>query len=331
MTKQILVTGATGFLGRHLVTQLQVSEPEARLRIFCRGAAPWPSTANLEIRGGNVLSRDDVFRAAEGAAEIYHLAGIVSRDPRDAELLYRTHIEGTRNICEAALHHGTAKLLVASSSGTVAVSREPKVHNEQSPYKIETAGRWPYYLSKIFEERLALDYFSRRNLPVVVINPSLLLGPGDDRNSSTRDVALFLRGQILANPPGGLNFVDVRDAAAGAVAAMRSGRPGERYLLGGVNWTFHELIEKVAGISGRKAPSMQTSLNLSLAAARVLRPMWRLAGKSFDLDDDSIRMSAHFWYCDSGKARAELGFQTRDPLATLNATVRDVRQRLKLK
>ncbi len=327
--KLILVTGATGFLGRHLVQQLGSSEPEAKLRLLCRGPVPWRESTRLEIHRGDVLVRQDVLKASEGAAEIYHLAGFVSRDPRDSDRLYQTHIEGTRNICEAAIRHRAQKVLITSSSGTIAVSRDPTVHDERSSYKIETASAWPYYLSKIFEEKLALDYFARSRLPVVVVNPSLLLGPGDERNSSTRDVALFLRGQILAIPRGGLNFVDVRDAAAGTIAAMRAGRPGERYLLGGFNWTFRELIERVAQISGRRAPKMQPSVNFSLKATACLRVLWRLGGKSFDLDDDSIRMSAHFWYCDSSKARAELGYQTRDPMETLKETVDDLRRRLK--
>ncbi len=325
--KVILVTGATGFLGKHLVAQLRPAEPDARVRILCRSAAPWEAEAGLEIFCGDVVRRDHVRRAAEGVQEIYHLAGIVSRDPRDAELLFRTHVEGTRNVLEAALEQGAEKVLVVSSSGTIAVSREPVAHDETAGYKHEIVGAWPYYLSKIFEEKLALDYFARRKLPVIILNPSLLLGPGDARHSSTRDVALFLEGQIRAIPRGGLNFVDVRDAAAGAIAAVQLGRPGERYLLGGVNWSFRELIENVARISGRRAPRLHPSLEFSLRSARWLRRIYRLAGKSFKLDDASIRMSACFWYCDSGKARAELGFKTRDPLETLEDTVADLRRR----
>src|SRR5713101_597827 len=100
--QSILVTGATGFLGKHLVEQLKPAEPAARLRILCRGASPWDTESRIEVVRGDITSRDDVFRAAEGVREIYHLAGVVSRQPKDNELLYRTHIEGTRNVCDAA-------------------------------------------------------------------------------------------------------------------------------------------------------------------------------------------------------------------------------------
>lgn len=325
--KQILITGATGFLGKHLVEQLKGAEPSARLRLFCRGAGPVATDERIEIARGEITCAQDVLRAAEGVSEIYHLAGIVSRDPKDQELLYGTHIEGTRNVCEAARRQGVSKVLVVSSSGTIAVGPDPVAHDENSGHKNDVVFEWPYYLSKIFAEKLALDYVGRFGLPLVVVNPSLILGPGDDRQSSTGDVALFLEGQIIALPRGGLNFVDVRDAAAGLIAAMRLGRPGERYLLGGQNWTFRQLIEAVAQLSGRRAPKMQPSLRLSLGSARLLRRLFPLVGRRFRVDDASIKMSALFWYCDSAKARRELGFQTRDPWETLRDTVRDLQAR----
>jgi nucleoside-diphosphate-sugar epimerase len=326
--ESILVTGATGFLGQHLVRQLAAAGSEVRLRVLCRGSSPWDNNPSVEVCHGDVTSREDVFRAVQGVERIYHLAGFVSRDPGKAEALYLTHVEGTRNVCEAARELGISRMVHVSSSGTIAVSRTPVIRDERSGYTNEVVGEWPYYLSKIFSEKLALDCFEQHGLPVVVVNPSLLLGPGDERGSSTGDIELFLRGQILALPRGGLNFVDGRDAAAGLIAAMRRGRPGERYLLGGVNWTFRELIEKVAALAGVRRPHLQPSLRASLASARLLRRLLPLFGRPFSLDDISIKMSALFWYCDSTKARAELGFSTRDPMETLRETVEEVRRRV---
>ncbi len=325
--KRILITGASGFLGKYLVEEVRAREPDCSLRLFTRSATAWDRKPGVDALRGDVLSRAAVSRAAEGASEIYHLAGLVSRDPQDTSLLYRTHIEGTRNVCEAAIESGAEKLLVVSSSGTVAVGPEPVAHHENSGYKTDVVGEWPYYLSKIFAEKLALDYFQRHNLPVVVVNPSLLLGPGDDRRSSTGDVRLFLDGQILAVPRGGLNFVDARDAAKGVYAAMRRGRPGERYLLGGPNWSFRQMIQTVARLAGRRAPSIEPPLTFSIWSARLLRRLFPLLGKSFRLDEASIKMSALFWYCDSNKARQELEFTVRDPMETLRDTVRDLTER----
>jgi dihydroflavonol-4-reductase len=280
----------------------------------------------VEVERGDVTRQEDVERAAAGASEIYHLAGVVSRNPAKKWVMYQTHVEGTRNVCQAALRQGARKVVHVSSSGTIAVSREPVAHHEKSGYKHELVGETPYYLSKIFAEKLAISYFEQHKLPVVVANPSLLLGPGDDRGSSTRDVALFLEGQIRALPLGGLSFVDARDAAAGLVAAMRSGQPGQRYLLGGPNWSFREFAQNLAQLSGVRAPRIQPSLGFSLISARVLRRLLPLFGKSFALDDASIKMSALYWYCDSTKARTELGFKTRDPIETLRDTVEALRR-----
>jgi nucleoside-diphosphate-sugar epimerase len=326
--KTILITGATGFLGKHLVQQFKDAADSTRLRVLCRGLSPWENDSAVEVVHGDIVNREHVERAAEGVSEIYHLAGVVSRESKDQDLLYETHIEGTRNVCEAALKHRVEKVLVVSSSGTVAVSRTPDVHDETSGYKNDVVCEWPYYLSKIFAEKLALDYHSRTGLNVVVVNPSLLLGIGDDRNSSTRDVALFLLGEIKVIPKGGLNFVDVRDVAHGLTLAMRSGKPGGRYLMGNVNWTFRQLIEKVAEISGKKPPTMEPPVEFSLWGARALRVIYRLLGKKVQLDEASIKMSACYWYCDSTRARTEIGFQTRDPEETLKETVEDVHLRL---
>jgi dihydroflavonol-4-reductase len=325
--KSILVTGATGFIGKHLVEQLRLAEPDSRLRILCRDASPWDNDSRVEILRGDVTTRADIMRAAEGVSEIYHLAGVVSRNPKKKWLLYQTHVEGTRNVCEAARRHGVQKIVHVSSSGTIAVSKGPTVHDENSGYKHDIIGAWPYYLSKIFAEKLALTYWAQQQLPIVVVNPSLLLGPGDDRKSSTYDVALFLRGQILAVPRGGLNFVDVRDAAGGLIAAMRNGTPGERYLLGGVNWSFRDFVDHLSKVSGVRAPALQPPLGFSLTSARLLRRLMPLVGKSFPVDDESIKMSALFWYCDSTKARKELGLQTRDPVETLRDMVDYIRRR----
>lgn len=326
--KTVLITGATGFLGKNLVECLKPKNKSIRVRVLCRGLSPWEQDRTVEVVHGDIVNRQQVEQAVKGVSEIYHLAGVVSRDTKDQDLLYETHIEGTRNVCEAALKNKVKKVVAVSSSGTIAVGATPEVHDESSGYKNEVVGEWPYYLSKIFAEKLALDYCVRTGLKVIVVNPSLLLGIGDDRNSSTRDVALFLQGEIKVIPKGGLNFVDVRDVAQGLTLAMRYGKAGERYLMGNVNWTFRQLIEKVAEISGLPAPTMEPPAGVSLWGARAMRVVYPLLGKKVELDDASVKMSSCYWYCDSTKARTKLKFETRDPIETLRDTVEDVHLRL---
>ena len=159
-------------------------------------------------------------------------------------------------MCEAALKHGRIRVIIASSSGTIAASRQGAMHNEDSPHAVEIAGHWPYYLSKIYQEKLALSYYEKHDLPVVVLNPSLLLGPGDRQLSSTNDIRLFLDRKITNIPAGGLNFVDVRDTAACFIAAIERGRPGQRYLIGGHNMTVREFFFLIQYVSGIRAPML---------------------------------------------------------------------------
>ena len=325
--KTILVTGGTGFLGKHLVEELKRQEPDSRLRLFRRRASVGEPDPLTEVVLGDITLPEDVSAAVEGVEEIYHLAGRVEREPRDPTRLYRTHIEGMRNICEAVREHKVNKAVLVSSSGTVAVSREPVKRNEDSGYTNGITSRWPYYAGKIFAEKLVFRYAEQEQLPIVVVNPSLLLGPGDERGSSTKDTALFLDGQVMAVPRGGLSIVDVRDAATGLILAMRLGRPGERYILAGPNLTFREWMEKTAQLAEVKAPKLHLPLWLSLWCARRMRSLLPLVGKSFELDDASIEMADLFWYCDSTKARRELGFKTRDPMETLGDTIKDIRKR----
>jgi dihydroflavonol-4-reductase len=324
--QKILITGSTGFLGKHLVEKLLEQEPESELRLLCRGAGPGIDSDRIEIVKGDVTRRDDVLAAAAGVEQIYHLAGKVDREPADPWDLFDVHVEGTRNVCEAMREHGVGKAVFVSTSGVSAVGADPADRDESAPDAQDVIFEWPYYTSKLYAQRLADWYRRHHKLAIVHINPSLLLGPGDDRRSSVRDVELFLEGEIKLLPVGGLNLVDVRDAADAAIRAMHRGRPGERYLIGGRNMTFHEWIQRASKISGVRAPKLMAPLWIALLGARVLRRVMPWFGKQFRLDDASIKMSALYWYCDSSKAQRELGFKSRDPDKTLRDTIEDLRR-----
>ena len=321
-----LVTGGTGFLGAHLV-RLLVEEGAASLRVLSTSAPAWLEELGVESVAGSVNSPEDVRRAVEGVAEVYHLAGRVSREPGDAHLMYKLHVDGTRVLCEAAAGAGVKSLVMASTSGTVAVTEAGDVlPDEEWPTPLEIVSRWPYYASKVYQERVALENFSGKGRRLVIMNPSLLLGPGDERLSSTKVVLDFLARKIPTVPKGGLSFVDARDAARAFRAAMERGAHGERYLLGSANWTFDKFFGRLERITKVPAPFLSLPSKLTLAGARGISSLykhWKLAPP---VEPNEIEMAEYFWYLDASKAQAELGFNPRDPQETLLDTVTYVRE-----
>ncbi|MGZ6125479.1 MAG: NAD-dependent epimerase/dehydratase family protein, partial [Myxococcales bacterium] len=147
---KLLVTGATGFLGSTLLPLLRGAGHE--VRALLRSGAPIPG---VEVVKGDVRDPDAVRRALDGVEGLYHLAGLVSRDPADARRMYELHVDGTRNLMSAAARAKLERIVLASSSGTIGVSRVRRVATEEDDYPIEAVGRWPYYLSKIYEEKIA--------------------------------------------------------------------------------------------------------------------------------------------------------------------------------
>ncbi|KYF68241.1 NAD-dependent epimerase/dehydratase family protein [Sorangium cellulosum] len=322
-----LVTGATGFLGSHLVTALRGAGHD--VVALCRSEAPALVEQGVALRRGDILDAASVRAAAEGCEGLFHCAGRVSRRREDAEALYRTHVEGTKIILDACRDAGVKRAVIASTSGVVAVSREPSdVRDETAPPPIDLIAGWPYYRSKLYAERAAFDR-SGPGFEVVAVNPSILLGPGDVHGASTGDVVSFLERRLPFIPAGGLSFVDARDAAQGMALAMEKGRPGERYLLGAANMSLDVFFHRLSRVSGVPAPALRLPRSIALAKAGahlIERARKRLP---FDLPVDpvSAEMAQHFWYLDATRARRELGWTPRDPLETLADTVADLRAR----
>lgn len=311
---RVALTGATGFLGQHLIRALHDHDVVAISR------NPGPSGVAADITLPNSL--DSAF---EGCDVVIHAAGLVDHHPSSASKTWSVHVDGTKNVINACRKAGVRRLVHVSSSGTIAVSEGPKALSETSGSPLLLIREWPYYRSKHCAEQLALAA-NDDSLQVVSINPSLLLGPGDPDGHATEAVRWFLQGRLPLAPSGGLSFADVRDVAYTTAAMLQLGTPGQRYLVGAANWHFPDFYSRLARLSGR--PAIPSTPRIATRLLRWIPDLGRdgfLTG--YPLTRADADLSAHFWWLDDTLARTDLNWAPRDPLNTLSDTITDLQQR----
>jgi len=322
--KRLWVGGATGFLGAHLVRVLKEQGHELVLASRSGG-----EVEGLPVQAVDVLDSAAVAESARGCDGAFLATGKVTRDRGAGEELHRAHVLGTRAALAGLRSAGVPRVVVASTSGTVAVSgNSAQIADESGQVPLSLVAMWPYYRTKLYGEREALEA-NGPDFEVVLVNPSLLLGPGDLRESSTGDVRRFLERSIPAVPGGGIAFVDVRDAAHGMWLAFERGRAGERYILNAKNMTVAAFFQRLERIAGVKAPAlhMPRSRPLAIGVNRLFSKALRAIGGQPPVDEVSVEMAQYYWYCSSSKAERELGFSARDPGETLRETVADLIER----
>lgn len=342
----VAVTGGNGFIGRALIHRLLDTGDQIRI-LTSSGRHASAETSNdagaskapvIQYIRANLVepAPGTLAEFLDGVSVLYHLAGAVSRDHDAARRMMKLHVEGTRHLLNAAHAADVARVVLMSTSGTVGVSDKPTPATDDSNYAVRPALRWPYYESKIYQEKLAIAWSRETGRTLAVLRPSLALGPGDHDLSSTGDVLKFLERKIPGIPGGGLSFVDARDIADAALAAgdvaddvlTTNGEPYRTYLLGAANLSFRDYLALLQKQSGVSAPMMEVPPKLSVFGAKA----WsKLAGESgrrvMDLDPASAEMANYYWYIDSSRAERELGFAPRPPEVTLRETIDWLRNR----
>ncbi len=300
----VLVTGASGFLGWH-VARLLVERGE-HVRALVRTGSGVPEL-DVETVTGDLRDAASVERAVAGCSGVFHVAADYRLWAKDGTELYRSNVDGTRNVLEASKKCGVERVVYTSTVGCIGVP-EGGIGDESRPISIEEM-HGDYKRSKFLAERLALES-AGAGLPVTIVNPTAPIGDHDFKPTPTgKIVADFLAGAMPAYIDTGINVLDARDCAQGHLLAFERGRIGERYILGSENLTLAQILQMLAEITGRKAPTTQIPYVVAYAAG-VFSSAWaQVTGRPPRVPIDAVRMAKKKMWVSHEKARRELGFK----------------------
>jgi dihydroflavonol-4-reductase len=318
---RVLVTGATGFLGRELVRALRARGDE--VRILARPSSRLDDLSEyVEVVHGDVLDSASVAAAVEDRDLVFHTAGMVSTLASEHRAMFAVNVDGTRNVLQAARAAGVQRVVYTSSSYAVGHTLDGRALDEQAVWEDPGVA---YARSKRRAEEAAFAV-AREGLPLVVVNPSFVLGPGGGEGSSGRIVRRFLDGKMKFYVEGGFSPVDVEDVAQGHLAAAERGTLGERYLLSGENVSFTAFFALLSDVTGQPMPRKVPGW-FAMGATQVQeKVICRITGRPPVADLDEVRMGRLIRYFDNSKAGRELGFHHRPLRETLERTVRWMRQ-----
>lgn len=308
MADLVLVTGATGFIGSKLCHQLLAEGYQVRALHRKTSSLIALEGLPVELIEGDILEPEGLAPALQGVTGVFHAAA-ESAYWRHPELVLRTSVEGTGNIVQAAVQAGVEFVVLTSSLSALGVPAPGELLTEENYYNLPPQ-HFLYGYSKFKAEIEALQIADGR-LKIVILNPSVVLGPGDFNRISGSMVIEAARGWGFFWMEGGINTVHIDDVVAGHLAAARQGRSGERYILGGENLTHKHVFSTLNEIAGRKPPWLKIPARMIRPSARVID--WLRPFIPIPFNSDQLRMSRHYLYCDTLKARRELGLPEPRP------------------
>jgi dihydroflavonol-4-reductase len=321
-----LVTGATGFVGSHVARQLvEQGEP---VRVLVRAGSRREAVGELpvEVVTGDLRDVASLDRACRDVRRVYHVAAdyrLWAADPRE---IYQSNVTGTRNLLEAARRAGVERFVYTSTVATMAVPRAGALPDESTNARLEEMiGH--YKRSKFLAEREAFRA-AEAGMPVVIVNPTTPVGPGDAKPTPTGRILLdFLRGRMPAYVDTGLNVVAVEDVARGHLLAAERGQAGKRYILGCRNMTLKEILDVLARLTGRTAPRVRLPHAVAYMAGLADELLARMTGREPQIPLEGVRMSRHKMFVDCSRAVRELGFTPGPVEAALERAVAWYRDR----
>ena len=301
--KPALVTGASGFVGWHVARVLR--ERGYPVRALVR-AGSRVDALDVEPVTGDLRDADSLARAVAGCGLVFHVAADYRLWAKEPAELYRSNVDGTRNLLEASRQAGVERVVYTSTVGCIGVP-DGGIGNEDLPVSLEEMAG-DYKRSKFLAEQVALE-FARGGFPVVIVNPTAPVGDHDVKPTPTGKIVVdFLNGDMPAFIDTGLNVVDVRDVAEGHWLACEHGRPGERYILGSENLTLAQILQELAQITGRRAPTTRLPYAVAWCAGACSTAWAGVTGTPPRIPMEAVRMARKKMWVTHEKARRELGF-----------------------
>jgi dihydroflavonol-4-reductase len=316
------ITGATGFVGSHVARAL--ADQGADLRLLVRATSRTDNIAGLpaEIAPGDLRDAASLKSAMSGCEFVFHIAADYRLWVRDPDEMYRSNVEGTQAILEAARQNGVRRVIYCSTVATMGFTEDGRIADENSPVSPrDMVG--PYKRSKFMAEQIVLEA-GRHGANVVVVNPTTPIGEGDLKPTPTgRIIVDFLKRKFPAYVDTGLNLADVKEVARGHLLAMEKAKPGERYILGGENLTLKQILDKLAALTGLPAPTTKVPHALALGFAALDQFFTGIVmRKEPRATIDAVRMGRKKMFASSAKAERELGYRSVPVIDALERAVR---------
>ena len=305
MPGTVLVTGANGFLGRHLVAELRQRGHQVRALLRPGTAPPFPAEWAVEYHQADLTQPTTLAGAADGCAAIIHAAALAQVNPARNPAVWAVNLGGTQAVLRLAREAGVARLVYVGTANVFGDGSLARPGDETCPYAGQHYGL-DYMDSKRAATDLVLRAVAQEQLPAVLVHPTFMLGPQDAKPTSNALLLELYRGRLPGYPPGGKNYVHVRDVAVATVNALSQGRVGESYILGNENLSYQAAFQLMARVLQVPPPRRPLPAGLALLYGKICDAKARLTGRPAQLNAAMAAVANDGHYFNPAKARSEL-------------------------